>query len=71
MNARSDTASTCSDTMEEQEDLEYPFQSGLSSFMTAFGADIQKHLNVRNTLKDLFPCWQGWPVNTGGGNSQW
>lgn len=47
VNARSDTASTCSDTMEEQEDLEYPFQSGLSSFMTAFGADIQKHLNAK------------------------
>ena len=47
---QSDTASTCSDTMEDQQQLDFPVQSGLSSFLASFGADVKKHLNVRYTF---------------------
>ena len=48
----SDTASTCSDTMETGEQMDYSMQSGggLSSFLAAFAADAKKHFNVRDVF---------------------
>ena len=54
MRAQSDTASTCSDTMDDPEQMDYPVQSGITSFISAFGADIQKHLNVSIFINPLF-----------------